>query len=242
MNVNAYLLLFFFLSTHFTVAQNDIGLFEAEYNSALKNFENGNTTMALFQANEIIRLNPGFLDAYYLRGRIYSDLQEHNKSLADFSYLIDKMPPLYPDIYVERGLVYSSLQKFELAINDYSNALKIDSNHLLAYIQRGYCFFEIGKFDQAIHDLDKALSIDPSNIHALYVRGSIYVYDMENDQLAIDDFTRLLEIDPTYYMAYLDRGNAYLNLNMDKNACEDFRTALINGIDEAQESIIEYCQ
>lgn len=224
------------------MAQKEVGLFEAQYNSALDNYENGKTSMALFQVSEIVRLNPGYLDAYYLRGRIFSDLQEHDKALADFNFLIEKIPNVFPDVYVERGLVYSSIQKFELAINDYSVALEIENDHLLAYIQRGYCFFEVAQFDKAIQDLDKALQIDPKNKHALYIRGSIYVYDLENDQLAVNDFTRLLEVDPTNYAAYLDRGNAYLNLNMDKKACKDYKIALKNGIEGAEEAINEYCK
>ncbi len=224
------------------MAQKEVGLFEAQYNAALENFENGKTSMALFQVDEIIRLNPGYLDAYYLRGRVYSDLQEHDKSLADFNYLIEKIPNVFSDVYVERGLVYSSIQKFQLAINDYSNALEIQNDHLLAYIQRGYCFFEIAEFDKAIQDLNNALLIDPNNRHALYIRGSIHVYDLENDQLAVNDFTRLLEVEPTNYAAYLDRGNAYLNLNMDEKACKDYITALKNGIKEAEDYVKEYCK
>ena len=230
------------LGSHCCMAQKEVGLFEGQYNSALKNFEDGDISMALFQLNEIVRLNPEYLDAYYLRGRIFSNIQEYDKSLTDFNHLIKKIPNIFPEIFVERGLVYSSIQKFELAINDYTNALKIENNNLFAYIQRGYCFFEMAEFEKAIQDLDKALNIDPFNKHALYIRGSIHVYDLENDQLAINDFTRLLEIDSTNFEVYLDRGNAYLNLNMHDKACKDYNTALKNGVNGAKDSIIEFCE
>ena len=224
------------------MAQNEKGLFELQYNSAQEDFENGNLELALNKVNEIIRLNPTYINAYYLRGRIYSGNLKHKEALSDFNHLIKKIPNGFPDLYVERGLVHAAMKNYGLAIDDYSQAVKIKDDHILAYIQRGYCYFEIDEFNKSKNDLDNALLIDPYNSYALYIRGYVNVYGLANDQLAINDFTRLLDLDAGYYDAYYDRGNAYLNLHLDAKACADFKIAASNGIQDAIGLLDEFCK
>jgi len=224
------------------MAQTEKGLFELQYNSAQVDFENGNKEVALNKVNEIIRLNSTYIDAYYLRGRIYFDDLKYKEALSDFNYLIGKMPKGSPDIYVERGLVHAAMKNYGLAIEDYTQAIIIKDDHILAYIQRGYCYFEIDEYNKSKNDLDNALLIDPYNSYALYIRGYLHVYGLANDQLAINDFTRLLDVDASYYDAYYDRGNAYLNLQLDDKACADFEIAASNGIQDAIGLMDEFCK
>jgi len=68
--------------------------------------------------DEVIRLDPLNVDAYYNRGIAYSRLGQYEQAIEDYDKAI-RLDPQYVGIYWDRGIAYSRLGQYERAIDDY---------------------------------------------------------------------------------------------------------------------------
>ena len=89
--------------------------------------EQGKIDAGIQDFNQVIRINPQYANAYYLRGLLYSKQGKIDTAIQDFNRAI-KINPQYADAYYLRGVSY----------------------HLLKYLLKG------NKQQQAIKDLETA--------------------------------------------------------------------------------------
>ena len=85
---------------------------------------------AIEDLTEAIRIDPKFAKAYYNRAYIYNELGEYQKSIEDYTEVIDKASPLDPIIglvYASRGLAYGELGQKDKADSDRQRACELDS-------------------------------------------------------------------------------------------------------------------
>jgi serine/threonine protein kinase len=74
--------------------------------------------------------------------------------------------------YVNRGLTYYRLKQPKLALSDYSNAIKLNSNYVLAYINRATVYAYQQDFQAAMKDYRAALKLDQDNATSYLLYGN----------------------------------------------------------------------
>lgn len=145
--------------------------------------------------------------AYGRRGKAHLDKGDHERALADYTWVIEATPR-NAAAYNNRGIAFRAKGDNDRAIADYTKAIALDPDSASAYNNRGIAYRAIGENDRAIDDHTKALEIDPDSTSALNNRGIAYRAKGDNDR-AIEDHTSALEIDPKLATAYYNRAIAY---------------------------------
>jgi tetratricopeptide (TPR) repeat protein len=156
------------------------------------------------------------------RGLAYLCLGYYELAIRDFAYALDtdKTSSIY---YSNRGMAYIFLGDTEKAIRDYTKSLELEPGNAITFVNRADAYADLEDYGNALADLDAALEIDSSYELALSKRAKIY-YLLSDPQRAIRDYTALIETSPTD-VYYNNRGLAYLDLDMDEEARDDFLQA-----------------
>ncbi len=134
---------------------------------------------SLEDLNEVIKKQPNFFLAYFMRAVIHykqleyrkmdkeyeaKDLTEEDKTVKAIDYEsvkqdYDKVIELAPDFvfaYYNRANVCSMMKDYRNAISDYDKAIQLDSRFSDAYFNRGLTNIYLGNNRQGIQDLSKA--------------------------------------------------------------------------------------
>ena len=151
--------------------------------------EKGNSSQAITDFTEALKLNPNHVLTYCYRGFEYDKKDDFDLAIADFTEVL-KLDSNYAVAYLSRGFTYSKKGDFDLAIADFTKALKLDSNYAVAYLSRGFAYSKKGDLDLAIADSNKILELKPPYMvraRAHVLRGVTYLLKGEFLD-AFDDF------------------------------------------------------
>ncbi len=129
---------------------------------------------ALLNLNKAIELDPGFSNAYYVRGNIKDNFDDRHGAMKDYNIAIEKNPK-FADAFFARGNVKMKLQDYYGAISDYSQAIAVNENYIEAYFNRGKAKQMLQAYEDAINDCTKIIQINPRSIDAHYMRGILRI-------------------------------------------------------------------
>ena len=155
----------------------------------------GNFTSIFKDINKALEIDSTFVDAYNLRGYIYSFLKKYNDALADYNKAID-LDPDDARTYNNRGYLYhQDLKKPKQALADYDKAIDLDPDDATAYNNRGGLYHNLKKPKQALADYNKAIDLDPDDARTYSNRGSLYE-DLKKPKKALADYNKAIDLDP----------------------------------------------
>ncbi len=106
----------------------------------------------------IEQIDPQNAGAYVRRALTYTDRQDYDKAIADYSKAISLNSSL-PGAYNNRGIAQAALQKYDEALADFDAALKLDANYVLGYSNRAVISAVRGNYEGALVDLQKAVDL-----------------------------------------------------------------------------------
>jgi tetratricopeptide (TPR) repeat protein len=156
--------------------------------------EKGDLKLALADAEEAVRLAPGYFRGYQVRGRVHRHLKQFDRALAEFDKAL-KLAPDFAQLFNDRGNVYSDMGREERAIQDYSEAIRRAPETIDGYVNRGGSYLVLGDVDKAIADLNHALRINPRDSDSYYNRA--LAHNRKHDpRSALSDFTKANELSP----------------------------------------------
>lgn len=107
---------------------------------------------------------------YHIRGHVYRDNGQLEKSLQDF----DKALELVPWIEAARSdrcVALSLLGKAEEGLPDCDRAIDKGPPTAANFLNRGAVFLRLNRPDEAAADFERAFDVDPDDPEALYARG-----------------------------------------------------------------------
>ena len=191
--------------------------------------------------SQAIQLKPTFVESYYFRALLRSQLtvEDKREALNDFAQVI-QLQPNYAEAYYHRGLTRSQLGDEQGAIQDFIQALKLypqgvemygkgvaqDFIQTLQtlpestsdYYQRGLVRFKL-KDPKATDDFNQVIRRDSNFVDAYFWRGSFLHLVNRNEaddtksylQSLVADFTRAIEINSNTTDAYFERGLSRIN-------------------------------
>ncbi|RDV14320.1 tetratricopeptide repeat protein [Pontibacter diazotrophicus] len=147
--------------------------YEARARIELNVFDNYSS--ALRDLNRVIALREQpSAQVYYMRGRSYQQLKQHEQAEYDFTLALE-LDSTFWRVYLVRGEVrLFYLKKYEPAIADLSVYLENTSNSsdvVSALTYRGFGHYKLGNYDLSEQDYRRALAMDKDNGRIYYLLG-----------------------------------------------------------------------
>ena len=177
--------------------------------------------------SKAIEVNPDFGPAYFARAITYRNLEEKEKSIADYTKYIELEPDLSKTsrAYNFRGILYSMLNMNKEALADYSKMIELKPEYAPAYYNRGYILQKLGKSKEALIDFTKAIELKLEDPRVYTDRGDIY-FKLGKKKEALKDLTKAIELNTKDETVYVGRGAIYEDLKKNKEALSDFNKAI----------------
>lgn len=193
-------------------------------NQAFTQITKTNYVKAIEYANEALKLDSNFIDAYYARGTAYYQLKENENALNDFIILESKNYPI-PDVYDALGHIYSLKSMYSEAIKEWTMLILLKPKDPLYYFSRANDLINLENYSDARKDLEKCLELDMETSE-VYTKLGYVCSRVGEYQEAIIKLNRALVLDPANTIAYEHRGYAYLGLHELSLAESDYKTFL----------------
>ncbi len=191
----------------------------------------GDCTAALADAERAIALNPKFVNAYFRRGLIYTELGNLDGALTNYSAAIE-LDSEHPNALIQRSWTYFRQHEYPRTKRDCRAVNAIDKFCFWANYLIGVVDSLSGLHHSAIKNFSRAIELAPNYVSARYHRGIVY-HELGERTKAMADFEharsiqdrgleRLVDRDETGFYA---EGLALYHLGQSESA----RTVLILG-------------
>ena len=191
----------------------------------------GDCTAALADDDRAIELNPKFINAYFRRGLIYTELGNLDGALTNYSMAIE-LDSEHPNALIQRSWIYFRQHEYQRTKRDCQAVKAIDNFCFWANYLIGVVDSLSGLHHSAIKNFSRAIELAPNYVSARYHRGIVY-HELGERAKAMSDFEharsiqdrgleRLVDRDETGFYA---EGLALYHLGQSEAA----RTVLILG-------------
>lgn len=126
----------------------------------------------------------------------------------------------------DEGIRFLDAQDLTSALDFLNQAIQVDPNYGIAYSNRGLVKADLGDFEGAAEDYDHAIMLTPDLARAWNNR-SVLKLDILNDlRGAFEDINKAISLDDKDATSFINRGNAYLQLEEYEKAIHDFGIAI----------------
>ncbi len=142
--------------------------------------------------DEMIRLQPDNIPAYFLRGASHFTFERYEMAIADFDEVIRLQPDNAP-AYFLRGSAHLLLEHFEQAIADLDEAIRLEPDNVQAYSIRGSAHLLFERYEEAIADFDETIRLQPDNAEIYLLRGLAH-FGLERPEKAVADLATALTL------------------------------------------------
>jgi len=180
----------------------------------------GQYERVIADATEALRLQPGSVAVFNLRGSAYFDKGEYDIAIADFD---DALRLGGPDgiVYHNRGNAFRRKGDYARAIADYDAAIRLSPSEAHSWENRGASKQALGDLDGALADINQAIRLAPSLPSPLISRAVIWRAKRDFDRAVADstEAIRLAKLRPpdkvltppnsVLILAHVQRGIAY---------------------------------
>jgi tetratricopeptide (TPR) repeat protein len=191
----------------------------------------GDCTAALADDDRAIELNPKFINAYFRRGLIYTELGNLDGALTNYSMAIE-LDSEHTNALIQRSWTYFRQHEYARTKRDCQAVNAIDKFCFWANYLIGVVDSLSGLHHSAIKNFSRAIELAPNYVSARYHRGLVY-HELGEHAKAMADFEharsiqdrgleRLVDRDETGFYA---EGLALYHLGQSEAA----RTVLILG-------------
>jgi tetratricopeptide (TPR) repeat protein len=162
-------------------------------------------------------------EAYLIRGKAYSQLNESESAFKDFNTLLNIHPGFDP--YYNRGLEYLKNKSYSTALEDFSKAIDYDKYNSEAYFTRAYTKYLLDDSEGAIKDYEKVIELDSTSFKAYVNIGNI-LGSLGYGELAIERFNKAISLQPDNPDGYFNRGNQKLIMDDLEGGIDDLERSL----------------
>ena len=178
-------------------------------------------------------------DLFNYRGISKYNLEDYNGAAEDFLKATKSEEPLL-NYFGNLGQTYSELGESKKAISAYKDAIKMDSTYAEGHNLIGLEYYNQELYNEAINSFNAA--IDINNTEAVYYDNRARAKSEKMDYVgAIEDLSHSINLYPDDASIYYLRGLTKQHINEKFDACLDFKKASEMGLDEASETMNDYC-
>jgi tetratricopeptide (TPR) repeat protein len=180
----------------------------------------GQYERVIADTTEALRLQPGDVALYNLRGSAFFDKGEYDIAIADFDDALRLGGPS-GIVYHNRGNAFRRKGDYARAISDYDAAIRLSPKEAHSWENRGTAKQALGDLDGALADINQAIRLAPALASPLISRAVIWRAKREFDRAVADstEAIRLAKANPpdkvltppnsVLILAHLQRGIVY---------------------------------
>lgn len=194
------------------------------YETGVSLLQFARNSQAILSFNRAIELNPGFADAYLMRGKAYRADGDLEHAIEDFGKVI-ALRPSDPGALLDRCSALLERKNYRAAISDATQALDLEPKLALAYNLRGSAIRGAGDLPRAIQEFDRAIALQP-NPDNYFERGATYQL-LGDHARAIADFDQVIRFLPDKSSAYFARALSRRALGDAEGAGQDHQRGRI---------------
>jgi Flp pilus assembly protein TadD len=137
------------------------------FNLAVKNHQEGKIDVAQELYNQVLKIDPNFVNAHNNLGVILQELGELQKAKGCYEKTIE-IDPSYVKAHNNLGVIFKELGDKQKAKNCYEKAIEIDPNYTDAHNNLGTIFQDLGELQKAKECFEKAIEINPNYTSAYW--------------------------------------------------------------------------
>ena len=193
-------------------------------NQLINVYNQGQLTVAVEQAHEIIRQYPKAFMAWNILGAANNGLGRTTEAFEAFKK-VTELNPNYADGFNNFGVVLKKHGRLDEAIEAFRNALSIQPDYADAYNNMGNALKEQDKIEEAIKAYRKAISIKSDYAEAHNNLG-VGLKQQEKLEEATEAYKKALLVRPDYAEAHNNLGNIFQDQGQLEDAIEAYKKAL----------------
>ena len=220
------------IGSYTAMAQQDALSF---YNSGIDKFEEGNMLGAIKDFDSAIVRNPKLAEAYWGRGSVFAQLEQHNKALKDLNQCI-LIDPGVGDAFYNRAYVFMALGEQQKALNDLNMYILLNPNDINGYLSRLDIEVKNSMHQEAFADMEKIATLEAKGPTELIQRARVK-YLMKDTVGSIGDLDACISKLPTFMDAYFLRGKYHYHFGAYNQALQDLNIYLMAN-DEDHEAFV----
>ena len=149
----------------------DLQKYRTELQRGWNLLDRGEYIQALYLTETLLQEVGEYPPTYFLRGRIFSELNQFDKAGAEYTQIL-KIDPDYQSVHFNLGNNYFRQTKFESAIEQYRKELSNFPDPSV-YLNLGRTYYKIDKVDSARIAYEKALELNENYSEAHYRIGTL---------------------------------------------------------------------
>ena len=169
---------------------------EETFNLAVKNHQESKTDIAQELYNQVLEIDPNYVNALNNLGVIHQDLGELEKSKECYEKVIS-IDPNYANAYYNLGNIFKDLEENQKAKECFEKAIKINPNYVDAYNNLGTIFKELGEYQKAKECFEKAIEINPNYANAHHNLISILIKQSKFKEVELS-YQKAIELIPNF--------------------------------------------
>lgn len=140
------------------------------------------------ELDNLLKIEPYNTGALYMLGQLAKEQGDTMGALLQFQRVVEQDAE-HHDAYIQLGKLADELGK-PIALQYFDNALRIDSNSLVALLNKAQYYHQRGEFDAALVIYNKAVLAHPQEESVQYNMGLLY---MERAELSAKDKAKAAE-------------------------------------------------
>jgi tetratricopeptide (TPR) repeat protein len=185
--------------------------------------------LAIQHFSKAIQLNPKYEYAYSMRAYVYNQVQDFQKSLADYNQAIIINPEDSAAYFNRAKLKTNKLNDTQGALADYNQAIIINPEDSMAYYNRALLKKnQLSDIPGALADYNQAIIINPKFSYAYNNRALLKENKLNDIPGALADYNQAIIINPKFSQAYNNRAILKeVKLNDIQGALADYNQAII---------------
>ena len=114
---------------------------------------------AIQACSQLVTQNSNDVEAYFNRGRAYTDSGNLQAAIADYNQAIQLQPDLASEAHSNIGLAHYKAGDLRVAIANFNQAIQLDPNFAYAYYNRGLARYDAGDLQGSIADLQQSANL-----------------------------------------------------------------------------------
>jgi arylsulfatase A-like enzyme/Tfp pilus assembly protein PilF len=199
--------------------------------TAVGKFQDGQTTAAVDDLNDIVDDSPNFVLVYSRMADIYKEINQPEKAI-DILRKGLKANPANLEILSKLGILLAESNQPKEAIAILTDCTIRESFNPEHFNYLGVAYYKSGDFEAALKNYREALKLDKNyasvfnNIGTLYLTTFLKNKDRASHEEAMRNFNEAIAIDPLLFSAYNGRGAAYIYSGETGKAIADWQKAI----------------
>lgn len=172
---------------------------------------------ALAELSILLKKNPSYYPAHYLRAVAYQLLNDKQQALADLNATIQARPNHLAALQLKTRIL-TELSQFQEALKTADKMIALFPDNPTGFLLRSPIYDRLDNVKKALDDANEAVRLAPENADAYSNRGYSYL-NLGLAEDAIKDFSKAIQLDPTLIGAMAGRMFAYF-MQSDYIACD----------------------